>query len=260
MNSKIMSYIIPIIIILICVLLGFSLFAMYSEPVKEGLETRILREDGKLVKRRKKKVIREGLKDPIGDAIKESIRRTRDTFERAGESLKKSFQIFDEVGKGFKRMIGFFKMIGKVFEWIGEFFRYLFNFIVRVFNNIGEAFKYIPRVFTWLGSYLTGGIRFITNLNKCFGWYGLDIIGQILYAPYKFLFWLFSLEYIEKMLWGYAESIDCMVRKYTGFHLIHYSDAIQDRCYSFCPDEFPRFPDLDWGFNPPTLSTNLNDY
>jgi hypothetical protein len=263
MNINITSYIIPIIIIIICILVGFSLYAIYTEPVKEGLETRIMREDGKLVKRRKNKIIREGINlDPlnVGGKIRESIENTKRALERAGENLKKSFQIFDEVGKGFKRMIGFFKMIGKVFEWIGVFFRYLFKFIVRVFDNLRKVFEYVPAIFKWIGSYLEGGIRYLSNLNKCFGWYSLDAVGHILYAPIKFLFWLFSLQYIENMLWGYAETFDCMVKKYTGYHLIHYSDEIQNRCYSFCPDPFPRFPDLDWTFNPPTLSTNLNDY
>lgn len=260
MNSKIKPYIIPIIIIIICILVGFSQYSFYAQSFQEGLETRIMREDGKLVKRRKKKIIREGLKDPVGDAIRKSIENTKRTFERAGENLKKTFQIFDEMGKGFKRMIGFFKMIGRVFEWIGYLFKYLFNFIVRVFDNLGKVFKYIPAIFKWIGSYLEGGIRYLSNLNKCFGWYSLDAVGHILYAPIKFLFWLFSLQYIENMLWGYAESIDCMVKKYTGYNLIHYSNEIQDRCYSFCPDPFPRFPDLDWSFNPPTLSTNLDDY
>jgi hypothetical protein len=263
MNINITSYIIPIIIIIICILVGFSLYAIYTEPVKEGLETRIMREDGKLVKRRKKKPILEGINmDPlnVGGQIRESIENTKNAFKKAGQALEQGFKIFDEMAKGFKRMIAFFKMIGRVFVWIGEFFRYLFEFIVRIFKNIGEAFLYIPKVFIWLGSYLTGAVRFIKNLNKCFGWYSLDVLGQILYSPYKFLFWLFSLQYIEKMLWGYAESIDCMFHKYTKYHLIHYSDSIQDRCYSWCPDEFPRFPPLDWRFNPPTFSTNLDDY
>ena len=97
MNSKITSYIYPIIIIIIFTLIGFSIYNIYFQPVQEGLETRIRREDGKLVKRRKKKLIREGLDDPftkIGRAIKDSFNKTKETFNRAGESLKKSFQIF----------------------------------------------------------------------------------------------------------------------------------------------------------------------
>jgi hypothetical protein len=258
MNSKIKSYIIPIIILVICILVGFSIYNLCFQSIQEGLETRIKREDGKLVKRRKKPAMREGLADPIGNAIRSSIENTKRTFDRAGENLNKTFAVFDEVTKGFKRMVNFFKVIGRVFEWIGDLFRYLFWYIGHIFDNFSKAFNYIPRVFQWLGSYLTGGLKFITNLNKCFGWYSLDVLGQTLYSPIKFLFWLFSLQYIEDMLWGYAESIDCMVKKYTGYHLIHYSDSIQDRCYSFCPDEFPRFPDLNWKFNPPTLKVDSN--
>ena len=232
MNIKIKPHSILLIISIICILVGFSIYKSYFQQVQEGLETRIKREDGKLVKRRKKKPVQEGLFNPF-DGINELI-------------------------NGFKRMINFFKTIGRLFEWIGKLFRYLFSFIRRIFDNFAEAFKYIPRVFLWLGSYLTGGLRFITNLNKCFGWYFLDVLGQTLYSPIKFLFWLFSLQYIDTMLWDYAESIDCVVKKYTGYHLIHYSDTIQGRCYSFCPDEFPRFPNLDWRFDPPTLNMDLN--
>jgi len=257
MNSKIKSYIIPIIIIIICILVGFSVYKIFFQTVQEGLEIRIKREDGKLVKRRKKPIL-EGIDDPVGDAIRESIERTKAVFERAGENLKKTFEIFDEVTKGFKRIGKFFVSIGQVFTYIPKLFKYLAWYIGKVFDNITKAFKYIPSVFQWLGSYLTGGVRFITNLNKCFGWYSLDIFGQILYSPVKFLFWLFSLQNIENMLWDYAESIDCMVKKYTGYHLIHYSDSIQDRCYSFCPDEFPLFPNLDWTFNPPTINVDTD--
>ena len=60
------------------------------------------------------------------------------------------------------------------------------------------------------------------------------------------------------MIWKYTEDIDCIVKKYSGYHLIHYSDSIQDRCYSFCPEEFPKFPNLDWKFNPPSLNANFD--
>uniref|UniRef100_A0A6C0HGR0 Uncharacterized protein n=1 Tax=viral metagenome TaxID=1070528 RepID=A0A6C0HGR0_9ZZZZ len=259
MNIKIPSYIIPIIII-ICFssLIGFLIYKSYFKPVQEGLETRIMREDGKLVKRRKKKSIREGLDDPVGDAIRESIENTKRTFEQAGESLKKSFEIFNEVTKGFKKMSNFFNSIGDIFSYIPKLCKYLAWYIGHVFENITQAFLYIPAIFKWLGSYITGGMKFITNMNKCFGWYVLDIIGQIYYSPFKFIFWLFNLQSVESFIWDIAESIDCSVRKYTGYHLIHYSDSIIDRCYSFCPDEFPRFPDLDWGFHPPTLNLDTN--
>jgi hypothetical protein len=262
MNSKITSYIYPIIIIIIFTLIGFLIYNIYFQPVQEGLETRIRREDGKLVKRRKKKSTKEsfGLSD-IGDffdQIKDAFDKIPEMFKKLGENLKKTFEIFNVVKDIFNKITNFFRTIGDVFNYIPNLFRYLGSFIKRILDNIVEAFLYIPRVFVWLGSYITGGLRFITNLNKCFGWYSLDVFGQILYSPIKFLVWLFKLESIENMLWEYAENIDCAVKKATGYHLIHFSDSIQDRCYSFCPDEFPEFPRLNWRFDPPTLSIDTN--
>lgn len=232
MNSKIKQYIVPIVITILLILMGYLIYESNNKPIQEGLETRIRRKDGKIVKRRKKKPMREGLFNP--------------------------FKGINELINGFKRMINFFKLVGRIFGYVGELFRYLFKYIQRVMNNIAEAFKYIPRVFVWLGSYIAGGMKFITNLNKCFGWYGLDAFGQTLYLPVKFIFWIFGLQEIEKMLWKIVEDIDCMAKKITGYHLTHYPDSIQDRCYSFCPDEFPEFPKMDWSFNPPSLSIDGN--
>jgi hypothetical protein len=241
MNCKITSYITPIIIIIICSLLGFLIYNSYFQPVQEGLETRIKREDGKLIKRRKKKsahnqieakYIREGISGP--------------------------FSFLDDIANTFKKFANFFSMVGNVFKWAGDLCRYLVWYVGHIFDNIAQAFMYIPEVFLWLGSYITGGLRFITNLNKCFGWYFLDMMGQTLYLPVKFLFWVANMKSIEDMIWEYAEDIDCIVKKYTGYHLIHYSDSIQDRCYSFCPDEFPKFPNLDWKFNPPSLNADFD--
>jgi len=242
MNIKIKSYITPIIIIIICSLMGIAIYKLSFQPIiHEGLETRIKREDGKLVKRRKKKST-----------------YSQDESKYIREGISGPFACLDDIAQFFKRISNVFSVVGRVFSWVGDLCRYLVWYVGHIFDNISEAFKYIPRIFLWLASYITGGLRFITNLNKCFGWYFLDMFGHVLYSPIKFLFWLFSLTDIEDMIWKYAEEIDCYVKNTTNFHLIHYSDSIQDRCYSFCPDEFPQFPDLDWRFNPPSLNADLN--
>jgi hypothetical protein len=245
MNSKIKLYITPIIIIiicsLVCSLVGFSIYKLYLQPVQEGLETRIKREDGKLVKRRKRK-----------------SKYDLDEGKYIREGISGPFSFLNGLIDAFKKLANVFTVVGKVFGWVGDVCKYLVWYISHIFENIAQAFLYIPRVFLWLGSYITGGLRFITNLNKCFGWYFLDMIGQVLYLPVKYLFWLSSMQSIEDMMWKYAEEIDCYVKKLTKYHIIHYPDSIQDRCYSFCPDEFPRFPSLDWSFNPPSLSGDLS--
>jgi hypothetical protein len=172
MNSKITSYITPIIIIIICSLLGVLIYNSYFQPVQEGLETRIKREDGKLVKRRKKKTTH--------DQIEAKYIR---------EGLSGPFSFIKDIFKFIKKAANVFSTIGRIFKWAGDLSRYLVWYVGHIFNNIAQAFQYIPRVFLWLGSYITGGLRFITNLNKCFGWYFLDMMGQTIYFPVKFLFW-----------------------------------------------------------------------
>jgi hypothetical protein len=110
MNIKITSYIYLTIIIIIFTLVGFLTYDVYFQPVQEGLETRIKREDGKLVKRRKKKSIhrekintREGLWDPF--------EKIRDFFEKIKEK-------FEDLGRFFKKMGKFLKSIGDAFLYV----------------------------------------------------------------------------------------------------------------------------------------------
>ena len=257
MNNRLHLYSIPFIIVLIISIL--IVVQLYIYPIKEGLETRIIREDGKVIKRKKRKTqrkIREGIDwDPlrVGEKTKQLGNKAKSDFDQLTATFNKVTDTFNEVTNGFNRMFDFFKKIGNIFNFIPTFFKYLASFIVRVFNNISTAFNYIPRVFLWLGSYLNGAMKFVINFPKCFKWYSLETLGHILYAPLKFLFWLFSLQSTEDMLWGIAEDFDCTVKKYTGYNLIHYSNDIQQQCYTFCPEDFPKFPNLDWSFNPPTI-------
>lgn len=239
MNIKIQKYTLFLLIPIIFGLSWFLLYEHYFQSSKEGLENPpIITRDGKSIKRRHR---RKKHKNENSEPIVEGLSNP-----------------FAELTKGFKRMIGFFKMLGGIFGFLRDLFRYLFNYINRVFENIAKSFAYIPRVFVWIGSYITGGMKFIVNLPKCYMWYILEAIGQLLYLPIKFLVWIAALQSTERQIWNQIENIDCMVKKSTGYHLIHYSDTIQDRCYSFCPDVFPKFPNLDWSFNPPTLRMNTD--
>jgi len=76
------------------------------------------------------------------------------------------------------------------------------------------------------------------------GWYTLEIIGHILYIPFGFFFWLFSLQSVERMIWGILEDIDCFCYKSTGYHLIHYSDSIVKKCYKCKIKKMPKFPKM----------------
>ena len=216
MNTKINEYILPIITVSVVIILSLIGLQYYMHPVQEGLETDILTEDGVVV-RRKKKVVQEGLKDPL-------------------EGIKKTI-----------------KKIENIFKFIPNFFKYLFNYFISIQNNIKKVFIYVGDVFKWLGLYLAAGMKFIVNFPDCFKWYSLEIVGNILYTPIKCVVWLFEMKNTEKNIWKNLEKMDCTVKKFIGFNIIHYSPSIQMKCYTFCPPDFPRFPKMDWRFNPPTL-------
>ena len=266
MNINKTNYITIVNIIIFCILFIVFVYYLWHFQIKEGLEnqgnakeTHIKREDGKVVKRKKNKTVerfKESINwDPlnVGGKVKKAGDDMKQGIEQVGrdakDGLNKIKETFDKVRETFDKMKEGFNMIGDFFKKIGNVFKEVGNFFSRVFNNIKLSFEYLKDIFEWIGSYLTCGVKFITNLNKCFGWYSLDTVGQILYSPIKFISWLFSLEYIENMLWEYIELLDCWVKKITGYHLVHYSDEINSKCYACCPKPFPRFPDLDWGFN-----------
>ena len=222
MNIKTEQYIILILIPIICIMSGFLIYETYFQSTKEGLENRIKRQDGKIIKRRKKNKRKN--KEPVREGL---------------------FNPFSEIINGFKRMIGFVNMLVGIGNYLRDLFRYLFDYINRIVDNVKQSFMFVPSVFVWLASVISGGLKFIINLPKCYMWYFLEAFGQLLYLPIRTLFWMFNLQSIETMAWEFAEKIDCMAKKFTGYHLIHYSNDIQDRCYSFCPDEFPKFPGLE---------------
>ena len=88
MNSKLKSYIIPFLILLVSILLVMVGLQFYHFPMQEGLETRIRRQDGKIVKRKKKrKSIREGFSfDDIGDI-----------FKKMGDVFNKVTDVFNKI-------------------------------------------------------------------------------------------------------------------------------------------------------------------
>jgi hypothetical protein len=230
----------------------------YYFPTKEGLETRtsgkrIRRKDGKKVKR-KKKIIRE---PNIFDDINNGLNSLKELPGKIADGFNKVGEIFNKITDGFNQMIDFFKKVGEIFNFIPRFFKYLGEFMMKVLNNILQCFLFIPTLFLWIGEYIKGGIKFITNLPKCFKWYALEVFGNIIYSPFKFIFWVFDIRDIENMIWNYAEDFDCAFKKLTGYHIIHYPRDIQLQCYTFCPPDFTKFPDLDWSFNPPTISINF---
>jgi hypothetical protein len=231
-----------IIIILFIVIIGTTIFQQFCSTVQEGFQGGpiVATRNGKKIKRKRTlENMQEGIDwDPLGagDAFKKAGDDAADWFNKLGNQMKDGF---DKVKDGFNKMADWFTAIG-------DFFNEINNFFQRVFSNIGG---FLTRVFKVIGCNIKCAVNFIANLNNCFGWYFLDVIGKTLYLPIGFIFWLFNLQKIENMIWDYIEEIDCIFKNLTGFHLIHYSDSINKKCYSCCCDDFPNIYDYDWSFH-----------
>lgn len=116
------------------------------------------------------------------------------------------------------------KMIKKMFRYL-----YYVYIIAILFKNIG----------LWAVRVIEVIIYRIFRFKDCFLWYILEIIGFVLYVPVEFVVWLLCLQEIEKTVWDTLEEFDCMFADATGYHFLHYSDSILQKCYSM---QFPPFP------------------
>lgn len=89
-------------------------------------------------------------------------------------------------------------------------------------------------------SNLVCGFKLLGNFHKCFFYYILDIIGQLLYLPVRITFWAFKhflgldMYPIETGLWDGVEKFDCFIYSKAGFHLAHYPESTINDCYNCC--------------------------
>lgn len=107
------------------------------------------------------------------------------------------------------------------------------------------GWKYLVKVVTWIFNFAKCSLTWFANFRGCFFWYMLEIIGQILYLPFRFLFWLMGCtgDKIEKGIWKVIDGIDCFFLDITTYHVFRYSPEIIEKCYSCNPGPFP-FPDF----------------
>ena len=80
----------------------------------------------------------------------------------------------------------------------------------------------------------------------------MEIIGQIIYLPFRFLIWLltymgiYDLECVERDFWSGVSDVDCFIYSLVDFHLFRYSEEVLEKCYSCNPGPFP-LPNLNFG-------------
>ena len=130
--------------------------------------------------------------------------------------------------------------------------------VFGIFKKVFLVFAFFGSVFTWSFKNITCGLEMFMNFRQCFFWYLLEIIGQTLYLPIRFLVWILSIQSWEKYTWDKIQAADCAFFDLTGIHVIHYSEDILKRCYKCNPGPFPKWNiDLKVDLNPFSLFTGL---
>jgi len=103
----------------------------------------------------------------------------------------------------------------------------IFSQIEQFFDSIVMIFRTVIEIFETM----VCSVKFATNFSKCFIYYILDIIGYVLYLPFKLFFWVFQLRSVERALWEGIESVDQLCKAVTGYHCFHWSNDTMNDCY-----------------------------
>ena len=130
--------------------------------------------------------------------------------------------------------------------------------VFGIFKKVFLVFAFFGSVFTWCFKNITCGLEMFMNFRQCFFWYLLEIIGQTLYLPIRFLVWILGIQTWEKFTWDKIQAADCAFFDLTGIHVIHYSEDVLKRCYKCNPGPFPKWNiDLKVDLNPFSLFSGL---
>jgi len=104
------------------------------------------------------------------------------------------------------------------------------------------GFTNISQLLLWVGEYLLSnmvcGMYFMSNLNFCFFYYLMDVVGQILYMPVRFGIWMMFVVTQKDInpnidqVWSYIYMADKWIFNNCGFHIAHWSLYVRNRCYN----------------------------
>ena len=161
-----------------------------------------------------------------------------------------------KIQEGFlDQIIGPITQLGNIMEMIPKLLDIVVEVVMGIkdiFLGLAREFEEFPQGAFYLGVHLAIFIQYlgvfaftnlfcamqmIQNFTSCFFWYALDIFGKILYLLPQVFILIFSLfgipaREMEKNIWDSLESVDRIVIDMTGYHLIHFSKSVRDRCYN----------------------------
>jgi len=104
-------------------------------------------------------------------------------------------------------------------------------------NFIPDTLDFIVTLFVFSYTWMMCLFKNIKNIQVCFFFYLLEIIGQILYLPIRIFLFLMSLIKInlykkEEAIWEMVEYLDTIVFAKTHMHICHYPKNIREQCYN----------------------------
>tara|TARA_Y100000992_G_scaffold857_1_gene520 strand:- start:4860 stop:5690 length:831 start_codon:yes stop_codon:yes gene_type:complete len=187
--------------------------------------------------------IDKGLKD-AGDDI------TKGTKTAINKGILKPFADLtagiDALIQDFLRIVCFLNNIPARFANIGAGFDSVFKGVEEEFVALGYAIELgynsiaslIFHASLYIRSYLDCATKMITNFGDCFFFYIFEVVGQILYLPFRIIMWVFitffsfSLYETEKQIWNSIYDLNDSLFPYLGFHIAHYSKSVRDKCYT----------------------------
>jgi len=169
--------------------------------------------------------------------------------KKGGLNLK---SITKPITSGFKQVGGAFKKVDGAFKKVGEGFKA----IESKFKTINNIFECIGNIFKSLFSYLTCGIKFVTNFfTKCWYYYVLDailgLLGSIL-RTFAYCIQLLvgsmlsakDIMYIPNFIYDKLLWLDKQLYNVSKMHFMRYSDATMDACYKCDIKPMPDFKSL----------------
>jgi hypothetical protein len=146
--------------------------------------------------------------------------------------IKPILDIVNDIVNGVTNIMN---MVKTIFDCIFAFF----NFINEVCSYIGSFSIWLLKDFSpWIGQYFDCVLQKIINIPKCIFWYILDAFIFTVCIPFRFLIWILGIEkFLNNYLWDPMEELDSYIHDSdddklgTGFHIFHFPDSIQDKCY-----------------------------
>ena len=191
----------------------------------------------------------------LGDDIKDGAKDVGDDVKDAAEGAMRDIILkpFAELTAGidaliqdFLRIVCFLNNVPSRFANIGAGFDSVFKGVEEEFVALGYAIELgytsiaslIFHASLYLRSYLDCATKMITNFGDCFFFYIFEVVGQVLYLPFRIIMWVFitffslSLYETEKKIWNSIYDLNDLLFPYLGFHIARYSKSVRDKCYT----------------------------